>query len=209
MVIHYVIKDRLKCLLVFVVLLFFMSFTMAQDAGLPISFKDKVAEWERQPILIEHIQKYFDSAIFNVDTISKINQKSINTFKRLFASNAKVWDDLASEPSYIPVVDYVGNIYEYLEEEGVKTQFDEAYTYRVLSEKGEGWKRLYDKIDTTGNTFFYEIAIDKTVYTGIDSKRQSIKYPEGRLFQLEMVLRVSAHPEYARILEIRPRKSKD
>ncbi|MGK0365089.1 MAG: hypothetical protein ACI85O_002153 [Saprospiraceae bacterium] len=202
-------KNKLKYLLTCLVLLLFVSANEAQDAGLPKTFKDRVGEWKRQPILIKIIQEYFVAATFQGDTIAKVNQKSINAYKRLFASNAKVWDDLAVEPDYIPVADYAGNVYEYLEEEGVKTKFNEEYTYKVLLKKKEGWKRLYDKIDTTGNTFFYEIAIDKMVYYGIDEKRQIVEYPGGRLFELELVLRVSAHPEYARILEIRPRKKRE
>ena len=208
MIYHLSMKDRLKYLFTCIALLF-VTLIGAQDAGLPKNFEDRVAEWERQPILIELIQEYFEAATFQADTLQIVNQNSINTFKRLFASNAKVWDDLATEPSSIPFVDYAGNVYEYLEEEGVKTEFDETYTYRVLSEKGEGWKRLYDKIDTTGNTFFYEIAINKVVFCGINEEKQIVNYAEGRLFELEMVLRISAHPEYARILEIRPRERED
>jgi hypothetical protein len=129
--------------------------------------------------------------------------------KRLFADNAKVWNDLAEEPTYIQAVDYAGSVYDYLRKEGVITKFDVDYTFRVISEKGAGWKRRYDKIDTTGNTFFYEIAINKTTYNGIGDNKQKLFYPKGRVFELVLVLSISANPRHARILGVRPRKKQN
>lgn len=194
---------------IFILPCLFLLFTCggaAQNAGLPATRQEKIDELQRQPILLNIILEYFAAAKLKRDSVLSIEQKDLNRFKRLFASNSKIWDDIAINPEHISCSDYAGNVYERMDSTGVNFFIDEAAVFLTMWEKKDGWERLYDRTDTTGKTFFYEIAFDKTLYNGLDENNQILEYPKGRTFHLEFVIRVGIEPEKAEILAIRPRR---
>ncbi len=78
-------------------------------------YKDKIIE-----NLQIHLGKYNDAAFLIDIEEGKVNTKSIETFKSLFHSNARVFNDLEKYGMQIPIDDYVSKVAERMSDKGVE-----------------------------------------------------------------------------------------
>lgn len=105
-----------------------------------------------------------------------VSQANLNRFKNLFASNAKILDDFSATPGQLNFSDYAGEIFEYLNEEGLKFDMYGA---------------LIDVIsyDSTG---YYQVDIvtQKFVYNGLQTDKRPFYCKKGRRYKMLMSYRI-------------------
>ncbi|MGK0365091.1 MAG: opacity protein-like surface antigen [Saprospiraceae bacterium] len=105
-----------------------------------------------------------------------VSQVNLNRFKNLFASNARILDDFSETPGQMNFSDYAGEVFEYLNEEGLKFDMYGA---------------LIDVIsyDSTG---YYQIDVvtQKFVYNGLQTDKRPFYCKKGRRYKMLMSYRI-------------------
>jgi hypothetical protein len=188
----------------FFLILSFLNFTHSlQGQRLEnLTYKELMAEQQRRYLIGKCLESYAQYASLLDNLTENVSPASVKKFKKLFMSNAKVWNDLAVEPRMELCSDYVGAVYLNMRKNGVKVKFKEQYSYLE--------KEHAMKTDSSREAFYQEkIELKKILYNGLDAQHHIVQYPNGRVFYLQFEMYVDEKANKAYIMNILPSKKKD
>jgi len=175
------LKINMKSLSIYITLLFlvFHNLLPAQIDGLRVelrtddnTFIHPDAEAHKEKIIMNlqsHLGKYNDASfLLDIDEAS-VTTRSIEAFKALFHSNARVFNDLEKYGTQIPIDDYVGIVAERMPSKGVEFKITDMLLKRV------------DNNPAFPNELIFEakVVINKLLLSRLDEKYKQVTIPNG------------------------------
>lgn len=133
---------------------------------------DEATKSQIEDVVQELINKYYNIASFWDEVSDSFDEDKYTEFISLFSSSARVYDDIADEPTNIDYSSYSNNVFEYMQEEGVQFDLENAYLNSI------------DKDDS--GFYVAELDIDKIVYVGLDKNNFPVKFGDGKRYTLNV-----------------------
>lgn len=123
-------------------------------------------------VVKETLNKYYNIASFWDENNETFDEGKYTEFISLFSGSARVYEDIAEEPSNIEYSVYANNVFQYLQEEGVQFLLENVYLNSI-------------EVDESG---FYvaNLDMDKIVFVGLDEGNFPVKYGDGKRYTLNV-----------------------
>ncbi len=139
----------------------------AIGAGIDEATKAQIIE-----VVQDILNRYYNIASFWDENNEAFDEDKYTAFISLFSGSARVYEDIADEPTNIEYSTYANNVYQYLQEEGVQFDLENAYLNSI------------DRDDS--GFYFAELDIEKIVYVGLDKNNLPVKFGDGRRYALNV-----------------------
>jgi hypothetical protein len=174
-----IMKTIIKLSLSLVCLIFFSSTITAQktvnvitdgaavSAEIPEQTKDEIID-----VIKEMLNRYYNIASFWDENNEAFDEEKYTEFISLFSGSARVYEDIADEPTNIEYSVYANNVFQYLQEEGVQFLLENVYLNSI-------------EVDESG---FYvaNLDMDKIVFVGLDEDNFPVKFGDGKRYTLNV-----------------------
>ena len=139
------------------------------------SFAEGVKSADRKQLiesLCQALRNYKDYATLYDKKTRGISERSIERFEKLFARNAKLYNDL--NELYAPPTEmafYVDEVYDFLSEQGVKFEVKPGAVLEKVEHDEAGY-------------YISTINLEKVMYTELDKKKDPVNISGGKLLKL-------------------------
>ncbi|GLR16128.1 hypothetical protein [Portibacter lacus] len=136
---------------------------------------DKITEAEKEKILAvvqATLNRYTDVGNFWDSENQTFDNRKYAEFITLFASSAKVVDDISFNKEELPYSTYAQKIFSNLQEIGVSYKLEKA---------------LINKIDIDETGFYViDVSLTKRLFTGLNEHNKPVELKKGRVIHLNM-----------------------
>ncbi|WP_235299137.1 hypothetical protein [Portibacter marinus] len=122
-------------------------------------------------VVQEVLNKYYNIASFWNENAEEFDENKYTQFIGMFSGSARVYDDIAEEPTNIEYSVYANNVFQYMQEEGVQFLLENVYLNSI--EKDEGF-------------YVADLDMDKIVYVGLDKQNFPVKFGDGKRYTLNV-----------------------
>ena len=165
-----------------------------------LSKNEKAQYWRNYKASIDLFKQY-TKAMFLLDDKDQVDRNSIEFFCGLFQNSARVWNDIHFDPFLLEPMDYAIFVKKYLHK-GVKAQAKQFGYYGVNLDRR--YLRYY-QVGDSEQEFYLHIAIEKTIYNGLDNELKEISYgKDGKVVLLDFVTYINNETEEVKIADIKP-----
>lgn len=150
----------------------------------------------------EYVKK---AGLRNEDGI--VTYESIQDFKFLFESNARIFNDIQIDKGESQLIDpnYYGDlVLSYMSKKGVLTEFDKPDINSFFAGTQEQYKPRIDNVDKDDFIYYYSYQTIKKTYNILNNNNQVLVYEEPMIYNLEITFRISIKNESADIVSIIP-----
>jgi len=118
------------------------------------------------------LNRYYNIGSFWDENAEAFDEEKYTEFISLFSGSARVYEDIADEPTNIEYSTYANNVFQYLQEEGVQFLLENVYLNSIEVDEG--------------GFYVANLDMDKIVFVGLDKDNFPVKFGDGKRYTLNV-----------------------